>query len=177
VARITIEDCLKRVKNRFLLVNMAVKRVRQIREGSEYLVSSPKNEDIVVSLREIAAGKITIREGKEEEIKGEIEKVKEKEEDTGIVTTEDETEGYNIVKAIVREVVDVKRVYMRDTKSYCGILFDDNNRKPICRLHFNTPQKSISLFTQKEEERVSIDSVDDIFKYSERLKEKVKEYL
>jgi DNA-directed RNA polymerase subunit omega len=81
VARITIEDCLKRVNNRFLLVNMAVKRVRQIREGSEYLVSSPKNEDIVVALREIAAGKIIIREGKEEEIKGEIEKVKEKEED------------------------------------------------------------------------------------------------
>jgi len=66
VARITIEDCLKRVNNRFILVNMAVKRVRQIREGSEYLVSSPKNEDIVVALREIAAGKIIIREGKEE---------------------------------------------------------------------------------------------------------------
>ena len=80
MARITIEDCLKRVKNRFLLVNMAVKRVRQIREGSEYLVSSPKNEDIVVSLREIAAGKITIREGKEEETKEEVEEIKEVEE-------------------------------------------------------------------------------------------------
>jgi DNA-directed RNA polymerase subunit omega len=66
VARITIEDCLKRVKNRFLLVNLASRRVRQIREGSEYLVSSPKNEDIVVSLREIAAGKVTIKEEKEE---------------------------------------------------------------------------------------------------------------
>jgi DNA-directed RNA polymerase subunit omega len=65
VARITIEDCLKRVQNRFLLVNMVAKRVRQIREGSEYLVSSPKNEDIVVSLREIAAGKITIKEEEE----------------------------------------------------------------------------------------------------------------
>jgi DNA-directed RNA polymerase subunit omega len=66
VARITIEDCLKRVKNRFLLVNMVAKRVRQIREGSEYLVSSPKNEDIVVSMREIAAGKISIKEDEEE---------------------------------------------------------------------------------------------------------------
>jgi DNA-directed RNA polymerase subunit omega len=66
VARITIEDCLKRVKNRFLLVNMAAKRVRQIREGSEYLVSSPKNEDIVVSMREIAAGKITLKDDEEE---------------------------------------------------------------------------------------------------------------
>jgi DNA-directed RNA polymerase subunit omega len=58
VARITIEDCLKKVENRFLLVNMVSKRVRQIREGSDYLVSSPKNEDIVVSLREVAAGKV-----------------------------------------------------------------------------------------------------------------------
>ncbi|MGD2029228.1 MAG: DNA-directed RNA polymerase subunit omega [Desulfobacterales bacterium] len=66
MARITIEDCLKRVKNRFLLVNMVAKRVREIREGSEYLVSSPKNEDIVVSMREIAAGKITIKEDQEE---------------------------------------------------------------------------------------------------------------
>jgi len=61
LARITIEDCLKRVKNRFLLVHMTAKRVRQIREGSEYLVSSPKNEDIVVALREIAAGKVVLK--------------------------------------------------------------------------------------------------------------------
>jgi len=71
VARITVEDCLKRVPNRFLLVHMAAKRVRQIREGSEYLVSSPKNEDIVVALREIAAGRIV---GKQEEYKEKVEK-------------------------------------------------------------------------------------------------------
>jgi len=77
VARITIEDCLKRVKNRFLLVNMAAKRVRQIREGSEYLVSSPKNEDIVVSLREIAAGKITVLEDEKKEEKVELVEIEE----------------------------------------------------------------------------------------------------
>jgi DNA-directed RNA polymerase subunit omega len=62
VARITVEDCMKKVPNRFILVNLAAKRVRQIREGSEYLVSSPKNEDIVVALREIAAGKVTLQQ-------------------------------------------------------------------------------------------------------------------
>lgn len=62
MARITIEDCLKRVVNRFQLVHLTAKRVRQIREGSEYLVSSPKNEDIVVALREIAAGKISLKD-------------------------------------------------------------------------------------------------------------------
>jgi len=67
VARITIEDCLKKVSNRFLLVNMVAQRVRQIREGSDYLVSSPKNEDVVVALREVAAGKIDIVKKEEAE--------------------------------------------------------------------------------------------------------------
>ena len=58
MARITVEDCLEKVPNRYKLVHMAASRVRQIREGSEYLVSSPKTEDIVVALREIAAGKV-----------------------------------------------------------------------------------------------------------------------
>jgi DNA-directed RNA polymerase subunit omega len=67
MARITVEDCLKKVNNRFLLVNLAAKRVRQIREGSEYLVNSPKNEDIVVALREIAAGKIELQDDTRED--------------------------------------------------------------------------------------------------------------
>lgn len=67
MARITIEDCLQRMEkpNRFLLVHMVANRVRQLREGSEYLVSSPKNEDIVVALREIAAGKILLKKSKD----------------------------------------------------------------------------------------------------------------
>jgi DNA-directed RNA polymerase subunit omega len=67
VARITIEDCLKKVSNRFLLVNIVAQRVRQIREGSDYLVSSPKNEDVVVALREVAAGKIEVVKNEEAE--------------------------------------------------------------------------------------------------------------
>ncbi|MBW1820209.1 MAG: DNA-directed RNA polymerase subunit omega [Deltaproteobacteria bacterium] len=79
MARITVEDCLKKVPNRFTLVNMVAKRVRQIREGSEYLVSSPKNEDIVVSLREIAAGKVVIKSEKEPEEEPETEQETEPE--------------------------------------------------------------------------------------------------
>ena len=73
MARITIEDCLKRVPNRFAIVNLAAKRVREIREGSEYLVSSPKNEDIVVALREIAAGKVSFEKKAKPEIEREVE--------------------------------------------------------------------------------------------------------
>ena len=67
MARITVEDCLKRIPNRFILVNMVAKRVRQIREGSDYLVSSPKNEDVVVALREVAAGRIGSKNSYSEE--------------------------------------------------------------------------------------------------------------
>ncbi|RZB29657.1 MAG: DNA-directed RNA polymerase subunit omega [Desulfobacteraceae bacterium Eth-SRB1] len=80
MARITIEDCLEKAPNRFLLCNMAAKRVRQIRDGSEYLVSSPKNEDIVVTLREIAAGKIVLQRKQEKQEKQEKEEKEEKEE-------------------------------------------------------------------------------------------------
>ncbi len=62
MARVTVEDCLRRGQNRFTLVHAAAKRVRQMREGAQYLVHSPKNEDVVVSLREIAAGKVRIEQ-------------------------------------------------------------------------------------------------------------------
>ncbi|MEE4407082.1 type I restriction endonuclease [Enterobacter mori] len=89
-----------------------------------------------------------------------------------IVTTEEELEGFHIVKAIIRSVVDVKRITMRDTKSYCGILLDNNNRKPVCRLHFNRMQKYIGVFDkEKNETRMPIDSLDDIYTLSEELKE------
>ena len=93
-----------------------------------------------------------------------------------IVTTQEEIDGYNVVKAILREIVDVKRVAMRDTKSYCGILLDDNNRKPICRLHFNYSKKYLGLISNKNEERVEIANVDDIFTYADRIKSVISEY-
>lgn len=57
MARITVEDCQERVDNRFLLVQMAIKRVRQYREGYEPLIET-RNKEVVNALREIAAGKI-----------------------------------------------------------------------------------------------------------------------
>ncbi len=98
--------------------------------------------------------------------------------DAKIRTTEEEVEGYRIVRAIVREVVDVKRVTFRDAQTYFSVLLDDNNRKPICRLHFNSGKKYLGLLDdQKQEERVPIETLDDLFQYADRLKETVKRYL
>ena len=95
----------------------------------------------------------------------------------GIRTTEDEIEGLFAVKSILREEIDAKRVHMRDTKSYCGILLDDNNRKPICRLYFDREQKYVGFFDRdKNEERVPIDEIDDIYEHAEQIIETVKGY-
>jgi len=94
-----------------------------------------------------------------------------------ISTTEEELEGFHIVKASVRSVTDVKCVVMRDTQSYCGVLLDDNNRKPICQLPSNRSQKYIGLFDQeKNETRHAIESVDDIYGFAEQLKAAVGYY-
>jgi DNA-directed RNA polymerase subunit omega len=58
MARITVEDCTKKVPNRFHLVQMAAIRTKQLKKGATPLVQSEENKDVVVSLREIAAGYI-----------------------------------------------------------------------------------------------------------------------
>ncbi|CAM6859087.1 MULTISPECIES: type I restriction endonuclease [Enterobacter] len=95
----------------------------------------------------------------------------EHKDESDVVTTIEELEGYHIVKAITREVLEAARITHRDTKSYFGILVDDNNRKPICRLHFNRTQKYIGLFDiEKNETRHPIATVDDIYSFADILK-------
>lgn len=110
---------------------------------------------------------------------GEVEeKPNENVTDNEIVTTEEELEGFYIVKGIIRTVIDPARISQRDTKSYFGILIDDNNRKPVCRLHFNRSQKYIGIIdTEKNEVRHPISTIDEIYNYSEQLKETVGSYL
>jgi hypothetical protein len=66
---------------------------------------------------------------------------------------------------------------MRDTQSYCGIILDDNNRKPICRLLFNSGQKHLGLLdADKKLSRHAIDDVNDIYKHAESILAAVKRY-
>lgn len=93
-----------------------------------------------------------------------------------IVTTHDEIEGYLIVKSLLRGVVDSDRVFMRDAKSYCAVLLDDNNRKPLARLHFNRSQMYFGLFDGDSEERASINSLNDILDFRDRLVNTARKY-
>ena len=96
---------------------------------------------------------------------------------SGIVTTEEELEGFYIVRAILSKKLPPNRIIHRDTKSYFGILLDDNNRKPLCRLHFNTSQKYIGIFDKdKQEKKHPINEITDIYGFSDNLLETVDFY-
>ncbi|MBG6129406.1 hypothetical protein IWQ47_001291 [Aquimarina sp. EL_43] len=113
-----------------------------------------------------------------QEVEKQQEEVLEHEEEVSkIITTEEELEGYRIVKAILRRKISINRIVHRDTQSYFGILLDDNNRKPICRLHLDGNKKYISLFGQnKDIQREQIHAVDDIYNFEEQLLQTIDHY-
>lgn len=95
-----------------------------------------------------------------------------------IETTEEEWDGYRITTAIASKITDPSRIFIRDQKSYCGILFDNNNRKPIARLWFNSKStKYLGLFDGETEVKVPIQRPADIYKYSDRICATIERYL
>lgn len=109
---------------------------------------------------------------------GQPTSVPEDSDEGKIVTTQDELDGFMIVKALVRKIVDINRIACRDAQSYFAILLDDNNRKPICRLYFNSKSKKyISTFDkEKKEEKHEITDLNDIFNFEKELCEVIKVY-
>lgn len=117
----------------------------------------------VITIAEQAAPIIPVAEGAEE---------------PQIVTSAEELEGFHLVRAVLREFVSAKRIVMRDAQSYCAILLDDNNRKPICRLRFNNAQNlRLGIFNEKKEELIQqLESIDDIFNFADQLKSTISSY-
>lgn len=96
--------------------------------------------------------------------------VGDEKKEPAIITTQEELEGFYIVRAILRKVIDANRIVHRDAQSYFAILLDNNNRKPICRLHLNGSKKSITVFDEnRAEQRHEIQSINDIFLHSDAL--------
>ncbi|MBU8840653.1 type I restriction endonuclease [Mycolicibacterium goodii] len=100
--------------------------------------------------------------------------------DPGVVTTDEELEGFNIVRAIAVSEVDPERIHYRDSKSYFAVLLDDNNRKPIIRLHLNGKSvKFVTTFEQGKDAGVrrDITSVIDIYKVaSDQIRQVIRRY-
>jgi predicted type IV restriction endonuclease len=113
---------------------------------------------------------------KQEELEKEVLTAATVEDENKVQTTADEMEGFYIVRAIVCSKVKVTRVAQRDQQSYFGILLDDNNRKPICRLHYNGKKKLVSFFDTDKEERVEIETNSQLYDYAARFIKAVEKY-
>lgn len=101
----------------------------------------------------------------------------EEKQASGIVTTPEEIEAWYIIKSLLVGVVDSERVTMRDAQSYCAILLDDNNRKPLCRLHFNGKQWRVGLFDgDNRDDRINIEKLDDILPLGDRIRATAMQY-
>jgi hypothetical protein len=94
-----------------------------------------------------------------------------------VETTEAELESFMIIKTILRQKIDIKRITYRDAQSYFAILLDDNNRKTICRLYLNGNKKYFAVLDEnKKEVKTEIQTLDDIFTFSDKLFEIVENY-
>lgn len=99
-------------------------------------------------------------------------------DDNKIVTTEEELEGFFIVKAILRNVIAAERIFYRDAQSYFAVLIDDSNRKTICRLYFNSANKRLAIIkADKSEVRYNLDTLDDIYAHADELKAEVARFV
>ncbi|SHJ96233.1 type I restriction endonuclease [Epilithonimonas mollis] len=95
-----------------------------------------------------------------------------------VITTDEELEAFQIVKAILREKISAERIAYRDTQSYFGILLDDNNRKPICRFHFGTNRKLMEIFHNGKDsgEKINLNSLDEIYNHRSELHQTIENY-
>ena len=114
----------------------------------------------------------------EKSVPSNVEQATEDGSNNKIITTEEEIESYIIVKSILRPFIDISRVVYRDAQTYFAVLLDDNNRKPICRMYFNgLTKKYIATFDEnKKETKHEIKCLDDIFNYSQQLKDIISFY-
>lgn len=147
----------------------------KVREKITPLVKSAIDTIINDKVKSHLNNALNTTEAKSEEIAAATTPAEEN--TSGIVTTQDEIDAYNIIRAILCQVVPVEDIAMRDAKSYCAILYQNNNRKPICRLYFNNPdRKAVGLFDGAAEEKVAIQSSAELYGFSDRLKKTVAEY-
>lgn len=142
------------------------------------LVKRSLNSHVSDIIAERLKGALSAEQQEEKKIEEQVEEPVEQVEESRIITTEEELESFMIVKSILRPVVDINRVVYRDTINYFGILLDDNNRKPICRMRFNSQTKKylVTFDADKKEVKHEIKSLDDIYDYADEIKAAIAMY-
>ncbi len=165
------DELVKLLVNKFFDKPLTANRMIAFKEYTKRALSISINESISSRLKSA----LSINENIESE-KQEIS-IDEKPESKSS-TTEEEIEAFYIIKAILREKTPLDRIAGRDTQSYFGVLLDDNNRKPICRFHFNTSKKYIELFHNGKDsgEKTLLNTLEEIYNFRNELHKTLENY-
>ncbi|MDB2105434.1 MULTISPECIES: type I restriction endonuclease [Clostridium] len=94
-----------------------------------------------------------------------------------INTTSEELEGYAIIKSILRADINPDDINYKDTETYFGILYQNNTRKWICRLYLGTKKSIVFPTVDKGQERIYIDSLNDLYQYEDKFKNIVQKFI
>lgn len=146
-----------------------------LRKALNDLISEMMNDKIKSAL----GGSVSIAEPKpsEEPIIGIDEEAAEKRM-PNIITTEEELEGYFIVKNLLSDVTDIREITYKDTESYINILYKSNARKWICRLRLTDNQKTLIIPDEsKKEIKIQLQDIYDLKQHQDTLVEVLKRYL
>ncbi|WP_080777284.1 type I restriction endonuclease [Chryseobacterium phocaeense] len=168
------DEIVKLLVSRFFDKSLTASRMISFKEYTKKALTTSINESISFRLKSA----LSINE----QIEKQDEPVKttpvDHNNESGIVTTEEELEAFQIAKAILREKVPSNRIAYRDTLSYFGVLLDDNNRKPLCRFHFNTANKYIEMFHNGKDagEKMLLTSLDEIYSFKDQLLKTLENY-
>jgi hypothetical protein len=168
------DEMVRLLVNRFFSKPLTAPRLVAFKEYTKKAFSTSINETINFRLKNA----LNISETVPSKATEQTNAIDENVEIPKFITTEEEVEGSQIVKAILREFLPSSRIAFRDTQSYFGVLLDNNNRKPICRLHFNSTNKYIELFHNGKDngEKKLISSLDEIYDFKTQLLTTIKTY-
>lgn len=169
------DEMIKLLVSRFFDKPLIASRLATFKEYTKKAFSNSINESISFRLKNA----LNINETVPSKVAEQTNSVDDNaSEEPKFITTEEEIEASQIVKAILREQLPSSRIAFRDTQSYFGILLDDNNRKPLCRLHFNSSNKYLEVFNHGKDngEKKLLSSIDDIYNYKTELLDTLKNY-
>ena len=143
------------------------------RSAFHQVINDRINERLKSALADDSVSQPPTEEESQVQVADETEQAEE-ESSSGIVTTEEEKEGFYIIKSLLREVIDVERVVMRDRRTYCSIILDNNQFKNICRLWFNSARKQMSMLDEdRNEEFMPVEDLNALFQYADKLKARI----
>jgi predicted type IV restriction endonuclease len=135
-----------------------------VKKSMSQFITEKVNEKLQKALKSTATGEQSVQT----EVSNEENGSKDIENKAQVITTEEEIVGYVLIKLILKEYLDPRRIYYRDNKSYFNVILDDSIRKWVCRLGFNSTNKYIQLNDEKKT-FIKIDSVNDIMNYKEEI--------